>query len=145
MVLIMKRNQVLSQASEGVRYLIVGGLTTLINLIVYQMGLWLQLEYLFATTIAFIASIVFAFFANKYFVFKIVTQNAIWQELMMFTGSRISTFLIETVGLIVLISGFAFQKMIAKLIMNVIVIILNYILSKFWIFKGEKREENGEF
>lgn len=141
----MKLNQVVNHASEGFRYLVVGGLTTLINLMVYQIGLWLGIEYLVSTTIAFIASVIFAFFTNKYFVFKIVTQKAIWQELVMFTGSRISTFLIETVGLIVLISGLALQKMIAKLIMSIIVIILNYILSKFWIFKGEKREENGEF
>ncbi|GAU75755.1 cell wall teichoic acid glycosylation protein GtcA [Fusibacter sp. 3D3] len=97
-----------------------------------------------ATTIAFVLSVVFAFFANKYFVFKVVTQNATSQELVMFAGSRLSTFSMETVGLLILISGLAVQEMIAKLVMNIIVILLNYMISKFWIFKGGKREEDGE-
>ncbi|WP_069870587.1 GtrA family protein [Fusibacter sp. 3D3] len=140
----MRLNPLRHHASEGFRYLVVGGLTTLINLGVYQMGLWFEMEYLVATTIAFVLSVVFAFFANKYFVFKVVTQNATSQELVMFAGSRLSTFSMETVGLLILISGLAVQEMIAKLVMNIIVILLNYMISKFWIFKGGKREEDGE-
>ncbi|MBF4694572.1 GtrA family protein [Fusibacter ferrireducens] len=140
----MKLNQFVNHANEGFRYLIVGGMTTLINLLVYQIGLWLGIGYLVATTFAFTASVIFAFFANKYYVFKKVTPKGIWRELMIFAGSRISTFLIETIGLIVWISVLAVQEMLAKLIMNIIVIVLNYIISKFWIFKGEKCEENRE-
>lgn len=138
--LIMKCKQFTDSIGEGGRYLIVGGITTLINLIIYQVFLWFNVSYMIATTFAFVGSVIFAFFANKFYVFDVVTSNSTWFELTMFIGSRMSTFLVETVGLFVLISGFGLKEMISKIMMNVIVILLNYIISKFWIFKGEKRE-----
>jgi len=136
----MKRKGFTVNLGEGTRYLIVGGITTVINLIIYQIFLWFDVSYMIATSFAFIGSVIFAFFANKYFVFDVVTSSSTWFELTMFIGSRMSTFLVETVGLFVLISGFGLKEMISKIVMNVIVIVLNYIISKFWIFKGEKRE-----
>ena len=138
----MKRKGFTVNLGEGTRYLIVGGITTVLNLIIYQIFLWFDISYMVATSFAFIGSVIFAFFANKFFVFNLITSNSMWFELTMFAGSRVSTFLLETMGLFLLISGLGFKEMISKIIMNVIVIVLNYIISKFWIFKGEKRENN---
>lgn len=121
--------------SEGTRYLIVGLLTTGLNILVYQVGLWSGIGYLASTTIAFILAVIFAFWANKLYVFKVLGNKGIVKEVTLFIGSRLSTFGVETVGLILLIEGLKIDEMISKIVMNIVVIVLNYVLSKFFIFK----------
>lgn len=130
--------------NEGIRYLVAGVLTTLVNLLIYQLLLWVGISYLPSTTIAFICAVIFAFGSNRRFVFRVTGTDRLTAEFFLFAGSRLTTFLVETAGLILMIEGFSTGEMTAKVIMNVIVIVLNYLISKFWVFNGKESERQEE-
>ncbi|MBW6410270.1 GtrA family protein [Clostridium weizhouense] len=123
--------------SEGIKYIIFGVLTTLINIISYLFLNKLGIQYVISNTIAFILSILFAFITNKIYVFKSRTWNfkLITREIIAFLGSRLATFIVDTVLLMLLVEIMIMNDFIAKCIVNIIVIILNYVLSKFIVFK----------
>lgn len=134
---------------ETASYLVFGVLTTVINYIVF--GLILHYfgteSTLIANIIAFIAAVSFAFVTNKLYVF----QSRSWKldvlkrELPSFLGARLFSLGIEELGLWICLllnvdrlGLFSVNgMMIAKLVLAVIVVILNYIFSKFFIFKKE--------
>ncbi len=124
-------------AKEGSRYVFIGGLTTLVNLIIYRGALALMMPYGLATTLAFIVSVGFAFYFNAGFVFKKQMQ---FIDVIKFYGSRISTFAIEILGLVTLIEMLHWGEMMSKILMNILIIVLNYLISKFWIFRGTTHE-----
>jgi len=122
---------------ESFRYLIAGGLTTLVNFAIYYGVYRMSKHYIIATIIAFFISVAVAYFLNCFYVFN-KTRTGI--HILQFYGSRVTTFLIETLGLIFLVEIFSVDEMASKIVMNVCVVILNYLISKFWIFKGEINE-----
>ena len=116
---------------ELVSYLIVGGITTFINVITFQL-FCIFFNYEISNIFAWIISVIFAFITNKKIVFK---TNKNWKkELIFFCILRLFTLAIESFGLYLMISIFEIKPLISKIIINIIVIILNYILSKFFIF-----------
>ena len=92
--------------------------------------------YLISNIISFIISVLFAFVTNKIYVFKSKTKekNIISKELISFFSARIFSFVIENITLIILVKVIKIDDMFAKTIVQVIVIILNYILGKL-VFK----------
>ncbi len=137
---------------ETVTYVIFGVLTTLVNLVVFK-GRY----YLFTNTIAWIAAVAFAYVTNKLFVFESKSWkfDVIKKEIPSFLGARIASYFVEQAGLWFFVEILSFDekvfdfiivklsgKITAKLIIGVIVVIINYVLSKFLIFaKKEKGEE----
>lgn len=123
---------------EILNYLIMGILTTLLNLIVYilltKVG---NIDFKIATTIAWFISVVFAFITNKSYVFKSSYENysKVIKEIGLFFSARILSYFIDIISMIVLVNYIMISDTIAKLIANVIVIVLNYFLSKFIIFR----------
>ena len=144
---------------ETVTYVIFGVLTTLVNLVVFKGFdvLFKGEHYLVSNSVAWIAAVVFAYVTNKLFVFESKSWrfDVIKKEIPSFLGARIASYFIEQAGLwffveilhfdekvfnfiIVRLSG----KITAKLIIGVIVVIVNYVLSKFMIFaKKEKTQK----
>ncbi len=89
--------------------------------------------------LAFVISLLFAFFTNKYFVFKskgVGVKKSIL-EFFSFTGARLFTFLIET-ALIALATALSLNLVLFKIVASIIVVILNYVFSKLFIFKKTK-------
>ena len=129
---------------EGMRYLICGGLSTLVNILAYVLASYLiffaiqneQLKVTVSDTFAFIIALIFAYWVNKTIVFdsKCKTQKELVKEIFSFTYCRIFTQIIS-----VLMMNFAviigMNDVIMKVIANIVVIILNFILSKLIIFK----------
>lgn len=122
---------------ESFRYLIAGGLTTVVNLAIYYGVNRILGHYIVATVTAFIISVAVAYFLNCFYVFKQTISSV---HIIQFYGSRVSTFLIETGGLILLVETFKLDEFFSKIIMTIVIVILNYLISKFWIFKGEINE-----
>ena len=58
--------------------------------------------------------------------------------LYLFFGGRVVTLVIEEIILLVFITWLGFNSMVVKVIAQVIVIVLNYVISKFWIFKDKR-------
>lgn len=131
---------------ELINYLIIGILTTIVSLVTYYLltltildannKVYLQI----ANIISWLASVTFAYFTNRKYVFKVKNKSNI-KECLNFYISRISTLLIDMIIMYIFVSILKFDNKIVKLIAQVVIIILNYILSKFIIFKSSKEVE----
>ena len=130
---------------EIIRYLIIGGLTTLISLVSYFLVTTLfldpekELELQIANIISWIISVTFAYFTNHFFVFK-KKENVSFKEALKFYSSRISTLLIEMLLMYLLVSVCEFNDRIIKIIVQIIIIVLNYVFSKIFVFKNKNEK-----
>ncbi len=133
----MKMNKV---NKEIITYVIFGVLTTIVNFVVYGILIVGNIDYRISTTIAFIISILFAYITNKIYVFNSKTYGTIETivEFIKFLLSRVITYIVDIFGLIILIEIVQIDSMVSKVIINIVVIILNYILSKIIVFQNKK-------
>lgn len=94
-------------------------------------------EYLDANLIAWVAGVIFAFVTNKLFVFesKSWRPSIAGKEFTGFVGARVFSLFVEMLGMFVMVTLLTWNELVAKLIVGVIVIIMNYIFSKLLIFK----------
>lgn len=125
---------------ELINYLIVGGLTTVVSLGSYYLlvftvlnpdnGLELQI----ANIISWICAVAFAYVANRVFVFKSKNEEKL-KELTSFVSSRILTLLMDMAIMFVTVTIFHMNDKIAKLLVQVVVTVLNYVFSKLFVFK----------
>lgn len=120
---------------EIVSYVFVGGMTTLVNYVVYFILLKIHSHWLIANSISWIFAVLFAYYTNKRYVFK--STNNIKKEFISFILLRFMTLLIENICLYLLIDLLNLQSMISKVCVSFITILSNYILCKFKIFKEE--------
>lgn len=127
--------------SEKFRYLIIGGLTTLVNLICFHvLTEMMNCNVTLSNVISIIVAIIFAFFANKYIVFKSVTEGftGLIKEFSKFIGGRLITMGVEVGGVFLLYNILNISPMISKIITQFIVVILNYFISKLFVFSNVK-------
>lgn len=140
---------------ETLTYLLFGILTTVVSfcsLKVFDILLGKEL-YLLSNTISWLLAVLFAFVTNKLFVFgsKSWRFSVLKKELPSFFGARIASYFVEQGGLWLFMELLGFKEIVfdflvlklsglmtAKLIVSVLVVIINYILSKFFIFKKEE-------
>ena len=127
---------------DPLMYLIFGALTTLVNLVVFFLLTeqpW-QINVTLGNVISIILSILFAYVTNRIWVFHSDTHGVVevLLELGRFVGGRVSTMIIEVGGVYLLYNGMGQSKMLAKLITQIIVIIGNYFISKFLVFRKKK-------
>ena len=122
---------------ELLNYIVFGVLTTLINILTYQILSVAGVTTLIANGIAWILSVLFAYITNRKFVFDSHSENRI-QECLKFYGSRISTGILDMAGMWILVDILHLNGMVSKVGMNVVVIVLNYIFSKLFVFKDKE-------
>ncbi len=136
--LLSKIKELIKKYEELIKYLIIGVLTTVLNYIVFAVLVnGIKIEMHTSNIIAWIVSVIFAYFTNKLFVFesKSFRFNVLRKEILTFGAARVFSLLLEEVILFIFVDKLGMEKLIIKLIANVIVIIVNYILSKLIIFK----------
>ncbi|MDD4027817.1 MAG: GtrA family protein, partial [Bacilli bacterium] len=121
---------------EMINYLIAGGLTTFISIFSYYLLRFIINDYYINTALSWIIAVTFAFIVNKVYVFKSKNENKLL-EYIKFIGSRIATLLIELLLMFIFVKLLKINDMIVKIFIQVIVIVLNYILSKLYVFKKE--------
>ena len=122
---------------EVLLYLVFGGLTTLINIVAFYILRKLSIELQVSNVIAWILSVLFAFITNKLFVFesKNKSKKENVKEMTSFFGFRILSVLFDIGFMHLLVSILNIHEMISKILSNILVIILNYVFSKVFIFK----------
>lgn len=136
--IVEKIKQLIKKHEELIKYLIIGVLTTVINYIIFAILVKLaNIEMHASNIIAWIVSVIFAYFTNKLFVFesKSFELKVIGKEVLSFGAARVFSLLLEEVILYIFVNLLNLNELIIKLVANVIVIIVNYVLSKFIIFK----------
>lgn len=126
---------------EGMRYLVFGLLTTLLNLLIFTICCRIiRIPVLISTIISWIIAVLFAYVTNKLYVFdsKEIQKKELAREIISFFNARIVTLVIETVFLWATVIKLGLNEIIMKIIVNIIVIVLNFVFSKVFIFKEEK-------
>ena len=124
---------------ELLNYVVVGGLTTLVNFVVYFFCTHIQLHYLIANVIAWIFAVLFAYIANRKYVFK-SEGNDQKAEFIQFVSLRAVTLVVESLLLFVCIQLAAMNENIAKIFVSIVTVIGNYVFCKFMIFKQKTQE-----
>lgn len=123
---------------EVLLYLFFGGLTTVISILTYALfTITFQIDELIANIFSWIASVLFAFITNRIWVFEseVNTHFDFLKQLFKFYSGRIATLLVEELILWVFITKLDFNGMVVKIMAQIIIVILNYIISKLFVFK----------
>ncbi|MBR3874671.1 MAG: GtrA family protein [Clostridia bacterium] len=145
---------------ELLRYLIAGGLTTVLSMVVsYGMCflladrqplegsviLWVidsinratGMQVSIANTVSWVIAVLFAFWINRVMVFQVKggTKASVLTELAQFAGGRIVSFLVFEQGLMLLLKLIGVSNIVNRIFVLVFVMVFNYVISKFWIFK----------
>lgn len=141
---------------ELISYVFFGVLATVVNLVSFKIFDAILGEHLYLVTniISWIITVIFAYFTNKLWVFesKSWKANVVIKEVIGFFSARIFSLVVEELGLWLMIDKMDIGKIdfdllgfeingnfIAKVIMQVIIVILNYVFSKLIIFKKKDK------
>lgn len=125
---------------EIIFYGIFGVLTTIVNIgVFYTLTSILHFEENLSNNIAIIVAVLFAYFTNRKLVFnsKAETTKENFIEFCKFILGRLFTMIIEGVGFYFFFNIIGIQKLISKCMITIIVIILNFFISKFFAFKNK--------
>lgn len=125
---------------EMITYIVCGVLTTILNYVVYFVTPRIGSERFgiaFANVTAWLVAVIFAYFVNKIFVFESMSWDraTLFREFLSFITARLLSLGFDTLFLIVTVGYFKWNEPAMKILSNVFVLIMNYIASKFLIFK----------
>ena len=125
-----------THARQFVKFVMVGGASTLINFSLYAILVLNGVNYLIAATIAFIAATLNSYTFNRTWTFRAGAHRHV--RLLKFTIVQLVGLAINLVVLAYLIEhlGFEDHKLIAQLLANVFVIASNFLGNKFWTFRA---------
>ena len=145
---------------ELIRYVFAGGLTTVLSMVVsYGMCflladraplegnfiLWVidsinratGVQVSIANAVSWVIAVLFAFWINRAMVFQVEggTMASVLKELAQFAGGRIVSFLVFEQGMMLLLKLIGVSNFVNRIIVLAFVMVFNYVISKFWIFK----------
>ena len=132
--------------TEKGKYLVVGGLTTLVSIAAFWVASYLlDLNDTVSTVIKNVAGIAFAYIPNRIWVFdsKNKSAAAVSKESLLFFVTRIAVMLLDMVFMAFLPALLAFllySSLIATVISSVLCLIINYIASKIYIFTSKEKK-----
>ncbi len=133
----------ITKNKEIITYLIFGVLTTITSLLTYYLCVYTFLnpnnpiELQIANVISWICACLFAYITNRKYVFESKSKNVL-KEFSKFLFSRLLTLIIDMGIMFLWVTILKGNDKIAKLIIQVLVIILNYIFSKLLVFKTHR-------
>lgn len=135
--------KLLEKYADVISYLLFGVLTTAVNYLVYlPLYNCLGWSATLSNVLAWVAAVAFAFITNKLFVFKSHdwSMRMLWPELTKFVSCRVVSGVLETVFIMLTVDWLGWDGNWMKLIIAVVVIALNYIGSKIFVFNKKNNE-----
>ena len=121
-------------------YGIFGVTTTIINVVSYALLLFIGINVQIAVVVSWILAVIVAYFTNRVWVFNsgAVTKLELLREFISFMLARLATLVVEMVIIWFGVQLLNQDPIVWKIIDNIVVIILNYIISKLIVFKIRK-------
>ena len=117
-------------------YLFWGVVTTIANVVTYYiLANLLNINYIISTILAWIIAIILAYITNRIYVFESKEDTSVIKEIINFTIARILTLGLDILGMYIFISVLVINDILAKILVNILVIVANYIISKLFVFK----------
>jgi putative flippase GtrA len=129
---------------EIINYIIVGGLTTVASMTIFYGSTLTFLDgndpfqLQVANVISWVGAVVFSYVANRLFVFESKNPK-IFKEFVAFMSSRLATLLLDMGTMFLLTSVMGINYNFAKIVAMVLVTVGNYVISKVFVFKKEKK------
>ena len=124
---------------EIIMYLIFGILTTVVNIVVYFIASnVLNINYLISNATAWFLSVLFAYVTNKLYVFESSSKEFI-KEIVAFFSSRLATGILDMFLMWLFVTVASLNDVVVKIFVNILVIIMNYIFSKLFVFRKDDR------
>lgn len=130
----------LSQFRELTAYAIVGVLTTFVYFATYAVFKYFGVSYMPNSCISWVAAVLFAFFANKYVVFRSMGAGYLLQEMVKFFGARIVTLLLDLLITWSCIEILHLGEWRTKILSQIVVMVMNYLFSKLFVFRTGQKE-----
>lgn len=139
--LINKMKKYYKKYREGITYLISGGMATFLNIGIFALLTYVfKINYEVSNIIAIIVAIFFQYISNKFVVFESkgnsLKENI--KEFFSFISCRLVTMIMDQAMMTIGIEKLGINELVMKVIVNIIVIIVNYIFSKLIIFRKKK-------
>ena len=120
---------------ELILYIVFGVLTTIVNIVVYFFFTKVcGVNYIISNIIAWFLSVLFAYVTNRIWVFESENTNLI-KEAVLFFGGRLFSGVLDTGLMILFIDILTIGDLISKVVVQIIVVIVNYVFSKWIVFK----------
>lgn len=122
-------------------YLFFGGVTTVVNIIAFFISYEvLGINSIISTVLAWIAAVAVAYITNKIFVFESITATLreLIREITAFLSCRLVSLGADVFIMWLFNEILGYNAVLVKILANFIVVVMNYIFSKLFIFKGEK-------
>lgn len=126
---------------EMLLYLFFGGLSFIVSIATYALfNVGMNINELIANVLSWIITVMFAFLTNRVWVFQSPTNGVaeFVKQMLVFYSGRVITLVVEEVILLVFITWLGFNSMLIKVIAQVIVILLNYVISKLVVFRKKE-------
>lgn len=123
-----------------IRYIFFGGCTTMVNLISFYILRQLNVQLTVANFISIVLAMLFAYVVNSKFVFqdKCETLKDHIQPFLKFISARLVTMVVEIGGVWLFVEAMGMNDMLGKFITQFVVLVLNYVFSKFFVFTTKK-------
>ena len=122
-------------------YLLFGGLTTIVSIGTFAwFNVGMHMNELIANVISWIFAVTFAYVTNKVWVFSVETHgmHELFIEAFHFFTGRLFTLIVEEAILLIFISKLHFNSIVVKVVAQVVVVVLNYIISKLIVFREKE-------
>ncbi len=132
----MKIKDLIRKNKEMILYLVFGVLTTAVNYISYLLAAPFFEKTVAPTVIAWVLSVIFAYVTNRIFVFcSDAKGKEIIREIIAFFGARAFSGVLDVAIMWLFVDTLNFNDKIIKILSNVIVVILNYVAGKWFVFR----------
>ncbi len=129
---------------ETIMYLIFGFLTFLVGIVTFAIFESVcGYNELISNVLSWIIAVLFAFVTNRKWVFESRTDSKqeSYRQIIHFFEGRLITLAIEELIIFIFVTKLSFNSIVIKVIAQIIIIILNYIISKMWVFKESAKKE----
>ena len=128
---------------EALLYLFFGGLTTLLSILLFWLFTALGLDVLIANVLSWILVVLFAYLTNAKWVFEARPQGfgERLRLLLRFYAGRLATLGAEELLLWLFIKRLGLPPMPVKIAAQLVVIVLNYVVSKLLVFRKKEKKE----
>lgn len=125
---------------EQINYIVVGGMTTLVNFVIYAIDMYFGMDMMINLVVSWVVAVIFAYVTNRIIVFE-SKENNILHEFTKFVSSRIASLLIEMLLMKICVDFIGIKEYFAKVGVAIVVVIVNYVLSKLWVFSKNNDDE----
>ena len=124
------------------KYVAVSIVTTVVNVVSFMMFVKIFKDmYVLSNILSWIISILITFVLNKVIVFQKRSdrKREVFKELVLFYFVRLSSLFIDTLVLCLCKEFFGLSDIVSKIISNVSTTFNNYFISKYFVFKEQKK------